>query len=91
MPEQTGAQFAWDLLGKPVLIFFMGLLGWNIKRAHSKIDSFPKDYVDKDDYKADTKEIKELMKEDREIFRTGIERIHSRIDVIADKVNEKNN
>jgi len=85
MPEQTGAQFAWDLLGKPILIFFMGLLGWNIKRAHSKIDSFPKDYVDKGDYRSDMKEIKDTIRENQTILRSGVERIHDRIDALSKK------
>lgn len=85
MPEQTGAQFAWDLLGKPILIFFMGLLGWNIKRAHSKIDSFPKDFVDKEQYRIDIAEIKDTMKENQRLFRDGVERIHDRVDEIAKK------
>ena len=92
MPEQTSVQFAWDLLGKPVLIFFMGLLGWNIKRAHGKIDSFPKDYVAKENYRSDMKELKEFMKEDRKVagedrkvYREGMERVHARIDDLVKK------
>ena len=83
MPEQTAVSFTWDVLIRPVFVFAVALLGWNIKRAHTKIDSFPKDYVDKEDYRADMKEIKETIRENQTILRSGVERIHDRIDAIS--------
>lgn len=96
MPEQTAVSFTWEIFVKPVIVFLLGFLGWNLKNARKEINDFHKDYVGKEDYKSDMKELKEFMKddrkernelakEDRKIFRDGIKRIHDRVDEIAKK------
>ena len=85
MPEQTAISLTWDILIKPIFVLALGFVGWNVKNAHKKIDSFPKDYVDKEDYRVDMKDVKETTRENQQIFREGLERIHARIDDLVKK------
>lgn len=50
-----------------------------------RVIDFSKHYVEKDDYRADMKDIKENIRENQKILREGVGRIHDRIDVLSRK------
>lgn len=60
-----------------VFTFLLGIFGWNVKKAHDKIDAFPEKYIMKKDYYKDQNIVRDELKYMREDFKEGIKDIRS--------------
>lgn len=96
MPESTISHYLWDTVISPLFVFLLALVGYNVKKAHDKIDSMPKDYVQKVDYAETLKllrdDIRDFKQDNgneirglKQDLKDGLGRIHSRVDHIAEK------
>ena len=71
------------IIGGTILTAMLGWFGWQSRSIHRKVGEFPEKYVMKVDYKTDVKDFREEMRGIRQDNKTGMERIHDRIDAIA--------
>jgi hypothetical protein len=69
----------WDM-AVALLIFLLGLVGFNIKRTQNKVDEMQKEKADRDELKEAVARVEEAVYQAREENRQDHRDLHSRID-----------